>query len=191
MKLAMGASVAVLLAVAACGQQASTTGSLGVRPAATRPPAATSPPSGPLTWQPTVTATPPPPKQPHPKQDEHLTQQVVLPKCPHTTASPHFATPEAMMRYLAAAWNRNDIDAMCHVTNPYARELLARMHGEAVNLRLNHCERQPGEGWYVCYLDHDYPASMHKRPGRVGHAVFDAGPADRPGWYMTIFESCG
>lgn len=92
------------------------------------------------------------------------------------------------MRYLAAAWNRNDRDALCHVTNPNARGLLRDMRKEAVHLRLDHCAPQPTSS-YVCYLDHDYPASMHKRG--VGHAVFDAAPADRPGWYMTVFESCG
>jgi hypothetical protein len=30
---------------------------------------------------------------------------------------------------------------------------------------------------------------MHKRG--VGHATFDAAAATKPGWYMTIFESCG
>jgi hypothetical protein len=93
-----------------------------------------------------------------------------------------------MMRYLAAAWNRNDLDALCHVTNPNARHLLRDMHEEAVHLRLDHCDRQ-SLGSYVCYLDHDYPAKMRKHG--VGHAVFDAAAADRPGWYMTVFESCG
>ncbi len=25
---------------------------------------------------------------------------------------------------------------------------------------------------------------------QTGHAMFLVGPADTPGWYMTVFESC-
>lgn len=92
------------------------------------------------------------------------------------------------MRYLASAWNRNDLDELCHVTNPNARFLLNDMHGEAVNLRLNHCSPQPG-GARICYFDHDYPKRMHKMG--TGHAEFDVAPARRPGWYMTVLEGCG
>jgi hypothetical protein len=92
------------------------------------------------------------------------------------------------MRYLAAAWNRNDVRALCPVTNPNARGLLLEMRSEAVNLRLTTCEHDP-DGTYQCSFRHDYPASMHK--SGVGHALFAAAPADRPGWYMTVFEGCG
>jgi hypothetical protein len=30
---------------------------------------------------------------------------------------------------------------------------------------------------------------MHKHG--IGHAYFDVGPADTPGWYMTVYEGCG
>ncbi|MFL6140133.1 MAG: hypothetical protein ACJ74O_20355 [Frankiaceae bacterium] len=195
MRLAVGASVVVLLAVAACGQASTSQGSGGTpgqdrkvdagarvvaRPAATRAPAPTP--------APIATTTDPASSEP---PEEHLTQPIAMPRCPHSTPSPHFTTAEAMMRYLASAWNRRDLDQLCHVTNPNARSLLAAMHAEAVNLRLNHCEAQV-DLTYVCYLDHDYPASMHGGHARHGgQAVFRAAAAGRPGWYMTVFESCG
>jgi hypothetical protein len=92
------------------------------------------------------------------------------------------------MRYLAAAWNRDDKVALCHVTTAAARGQLNGMHGEAVNLRLNHCSRMPA-GDYECFFDHDYPAKLHKKGH--GEAQFLAGPAKTPGWYMTVFEGCG
>ena len=106
-------------------------------------------------------------------------------------STPHFATPQAAMDYLTAAWNANDVVALDHVTNPAARSELASMHSEAVNLRLNHCNPRPA-GDYICYFDHDYPAGTATTlGGGVGHAVFLAGPAARPGWYMTVFITCG
>ena len=81
-----------------------------------------------------------------------------------------------------------------HVTNPSARDELDNMHGVATNLRLNHCEKQDA-GDYVCTFDHDYPPRASTtmpiaHAGHTGEAVFLVGPADTPGWYMTVFESC-
>ena len=108
---------------------------------------------------------------------------------------PHFKTPEEAMRFLADAWNRNDLVNLKHVTDPSARDQLNAMHGEANNLRLNHCEQQPA-GDYQCYFDHDYPphasTTVALAAGKTtGQAVFLVGPATTPGWYMTVFESCG
>jgi hypothetical protein len=107
---------------------------------------------------------------------------------------PHFATPEDAMRFLADAWNRDDTVNLKHVTDPGARDELETMHGVAVNLRLNHCDKNP-EGDYMCHFDHDYPphasTTMPEHDaGPTGEAVFRVGPADTPGWYMTVFESC-
>ncbi|MDQ1703819.1 MAG: hypothetical protein QOF18_185 [Frankiaceae bacterium] len=120
---------------------------------------------------------------------EHLTQPIALPSCPGTGHSPHFTTPEAAMTYLAAAWNRGDLDALCHVTNPNARFLLNDMHSEANHLRLQRCRAGALDGMLLCVFTHGYPASMHKHG--IGHAYFDVGPADTPGWYMTVYEGCG
>jgi TolB protein len=107
------------------------------------------------------------------------------------TASPHFPSPQAAMTYLAAAWNSGDIRDLDYVTNPAARSQLQAMHDEAVNLRLDHCDQRP-QGDYICYFSHDYPpGTTTTLPRGVGQAVFLAGPALTPGWYMTVFQSCG
>jgi hypothetical protein len=108
---------------------------------------------------------------------------------------PHFATPEEAMRFLADSWNRDDIVSLKHVTDPSARDELDAMHGVAVNLTLKRCDKNPA-GDYTCYFSHDYPphssttAPEKHRPDGKGEAVFLVGPADTPGWYMTVFESC-
>jgi hypothetical protein len=112
---------------------------------------------------------------------------IAPPSCPGRPAV-HFATPEAAMTYLAAAWNRNDLAALCQVTNPNARFLLNDMHREAVNLRLKKCETVD-VGRYSCTFVHDYPAKMHK--SGTGRTWLDVAAADNPGWYMTVFEGCG
>jgi hypothetical protein len=119
--------------------------------------------------------------------DDFVPQPIALPDCPGEP-SPHFATPEAAMTYLASAWNRDDLGQLCQVTNPNARLLLLGMHQEAVNLRLAHCDKV-GIGQYTCLFDHDYPKKMHKKG--VGHTTLDVAAADNPGWYMTVYEGCG
>jgi hypothetical protein len=99
-----------------------------------------------------------------------------------------FATPEGAMRYLAAAYNRHDVTALKHVTNPVARQSLDAMRAMAENLRLVGCERNAERGDYLCEFTHDYPASAHLK-GR-GSAHFTAAPADRVGWYMTVLNDC-
>jgi hypothetical protein len=128
-------------------------------------------------------------RPPHTTPVAHDTDTPSIPfACPKPAPpSPHFTTPQAAMRYLTTAWNRNDYVALCHVTTADARGQLNGMHTEAINLRLNHCTRQPA-GDYQCYFDHDFPASRHKTG--LGHSNFLVGPARTPGWYMTYFESC-
>src|SRR5205823_3676955 len=107
-----------------------------------------------------------------------------------TDPSPHFETPEAAMTYLASAWNSNDVVSLSHVTNPDARQQLDQMHAEATNLRLDHCDANPA-GDYTCHFQHDYPAGYSVPSDALGEAVFLVGPADTPGWYMTVFQGCG
>jgi hypothetical protein len=107
---------------------------------------------------------------------------------------PHFATPEAAMRYLATAWNANDLTSLKHVTQGTARMLLLGMHHEAVNLRLDNCDlRAGGKGDYLCHFTHDYPASVpaSQRQGTHGTAEFIAAPSSSVGWYMFAYEGCG
>jgi hypothetical protein len=94
------------------------------------------------------------------------------------------------MRYLASAWNRNDLTALKHVTDPQARSLLLDMHKEAADLSLDHCTFTKARGDYECFFNHGFPEGYKSR-GPVGHAEFTVGPADRPGWYMTYFIDCG
>jgi hypothetical protein len=101
----------------------------------------------------------------------------------------HFDTPEAAMRYLANAWNHDDLTALKHVTDPSARGQLIGMKTEATNLTLDHCTKNAG-GDYECIFNHDYPKG-YKTTKLHGTAEFTVGPADKPGWYMTYFESCG
>lgn len=102
---------------------------------------------------------------------------------------PSFGTPEAAMRYLADAWNRLDLEALMHVTDPSAREELNAMHREATDLRLHRCLRQEA-GDYLCTFTHGFPPGYQHR-GTVGTAGFRVGPVRRSGWYMTVYEYCG
>ena len=111
-----------------------------------------------------------------------------------SSVRPHFTTPEAAMRYLAAAWNANDMTALKHVTQGTARMLLMGMKTEAVNLRLDHCElRDGGNGDYLCHFVHDYPKSYPAklRQGAHGTSEFIAAPSASVGWYMYAYEGCG
>jgi hypothetical protein len=102
--------------------------------------------------------------------------------------SPHFTTPQASMRYLAAAYNRNDLASLMHVTTPAARHNLLLMRANAPNLRLISCAANTGAGDYTCAFTHEFPVTA-QRSGH-GQAHFTVAPADRPGWYMTVLEDC-
>jgi hypothetical protein len=113
------------------------------------------------------------------------------PTTPTAPAAPgrlYFGTPQAAMRYLAAAYNRNDLVALGHVTTPTARANLVAMRRTAVNLQLVGCAANPGRGDFACSFTHDYPASLHLSGN--GHAHFTAAPADKHGWYMTVLDDC-
>ncbi len=121
---------------------------------------------------------PPPPPPVHP-----IAHPVAHPVPP---PRPHFTTPQAAMRYLTAAYNRNDLVSLRHVTTPAARVDLLAMRSQAVNLQLAGCT--PGAGDYTCTFTHDFPPARHQ--SGQGHATFTAAPADSVGWYMTVLESC-
>ena len=104
---------------------------------------------------------------------------------------PHFDTPEAMMRFMAASWNRGDLGAVNRVTDPAAREQLWNMHREATNLRLTRCTYDAEARDYECEFRHDYPIGYAGDATQAGYAFFRAGPVRRTGWYMTYYEHCG
>jgi hypothetical protein len=110
------------------------------------------------------------------------------PPAPATPPTPHFATPQASMRYLAAAYNRNDLASLMHVTTPAARHNLLLMRANATNLQLVSCTANAARGDYTCAFTHDFPVTSH-RSGH-GQAHFTVAPATRPGWYMTVLEDC-
>jgi hypothetical protein len=91
------------------------------------------------------------------------------------------------MRYLAAAYNRNNLPALRKVTSPTGRASLVEMRQEATNLQLTGCNRRP-RGDYLCSFRHDFPEHRH-RSGH-GQAILLAAPADKPGWYMTVLVDC-
>jgi len=191
--IATAIGLATVLAAAGCGGRASSptasaptvtptiaTPTIGPSsPAAAEAPAATGLPAEPTT-QPTSGPTASTPPEP----------TTTTPAGPQPVPGVHFRTPQAAMRYLAAAWNRNDQPALKKVTNPEARAALTAMRHEATNLQLISCSRR-SIGDYVCEFRHDYPASLqHHGPG-PGHATFLAAPATKPGWYMTVLVGCG
>lgn len=94
---------------------------------------------------------------------------------------PHFDTPEAMMRYLADAWNRGDLGAVNRVTDPSAREQLWNMHREATHLTLRRCTYDDGTKDYQCVFTHEYPIGYTGDTSHLGEAFFRAGPARRTG----------
>jgi hypothetical protein len=158
-------AVVFAAAVAVTGCTARTTVHPSAAPTPTATPTATSDP----------TTKPTPPTTPSPRTDPG----------PHRL---YFATPQASMRYLAVAYNRNDLTALKHVTTPVARSNLLFMRPNADNLRLVGCTANAGRGDYTCAFTHDYPAAMHQTGH--GQAHFTAAPADKVGWYMTVLNDC-
>jgi hypothetical protein len=126
-----------------------------------------------------VTSATPIAKRPH---------RTPTPTTPAVPRSPHFTTPQASMRYLAAAYNGNDLVSLMHVTTPAARHNLLLMRANAPNLQLVSCAANASAGDYTCAFTHDFPVASH-RSGH-GQAHFTVAPADRPGWYMTVLEDC-
>ena len=168
------AALAVMLAAAGCGGRA--TNPTVSAPTAIVPPVATTPAArAPADGPPAPALTLP--------SSTTSTQTA-----PRPASGLHFVTPQAAMRYLAAAYNRNDTPALKKVTNASARAALIAMRQEATNLQLTSCSRRAA-GDYTCEFRHGYPEGLH-RSGR-GHATFLAAPADKPSWYMTVLIDCG
>jgi len=178
--LGVAAGLAVALAVAGCGGGRSSPATAAptsvVAPAPL--PSATTPPTP---APPSASSVPSSAPAPAPSSAESGST------APAPKPGVHFATPEAAMRYLTAAYNRNDLRALKRVTSPPARAALLELRQEATNLQLTGCSPQP-RGDYVCSFRHDFPEHRH----RVGHgqATFLAAPADKPGWYMTVLLDC-
>jgi hypothetical protein len=172
-------AVAAAVAIAGCTTNAALQPSPAVAPAEAAPTAAVHP-----------TANGAPRTLPSPAATPIATSPRQTPTPTSATAArwPHFATPQASMRYLAAAYNHNDLVALKHVTTPQARTALQAMRANAPNLQLVGCSANAGRGDYSCAFTHDFPVASHRRGH--GQAHFTVAPADRPGWYMTVLEDC-
>lgn len=196
MNRSRAAGVTVVVLLAAASGTAAASGGASARPTASpvvlSAPAATATTAFalPVLSAPVVTTTPATVRHHarHVRAGRHVDRPAPLPPCPNLTPSPQFATPQAAMRYLARAWNHDDYDALCHVTDPDARRMLLAMHHEAVHLRLARCEFQ-AVGRYGCTFRHDYPRHLHAHG--IGHAYLEAAAARGPGWYSTGSVACG
>jgi hypothetical protein len=193
----VAAGLALALFAAGCGGRdggpaaSGPTAPAPIAPAATTAPDPTTPPAAPIT-PPTPTSTPTSTSPSTSTGTGSATASQPAPRPPGVW----FATPQAAMRYLAGAYNRNDAAALKKVTTPDARAALQSMRQEATNLHLTRCTRQP-RGDYVCAFSHDYPpgAGPHDHGDdhahRGGSATFLAAPATKQGWYMTVLIACG
>ncbi len=102
---------------------------------------------------------------------------------------PLFDSPEAAMRFMAAAFDRRDATALRAVTTPESRRELFDMWPKQVHLRLSSCQRE-SDGTYTCLFPHDPPPGMKVPPGGVV-ATMTVAPAARPGWYLSGIITCG
>jgi hypothetical protein len=175
----MSAAAAVAITVAGC--------SAAPEPTVLDRPAAAAPAASPPPAAPAVTLLEPVPAVTAPKPAAKAAPVAHPTPAPSASARLYFSTPQAAMRYLAAAYNRNDLVALGHVTTPVARANLVAMRRTATNLQLVGCTPNPA-GDFACSFTHDYPASLHV--SGTGHAHFTAAPADEHCWYMTVLDDC-
>jgi hypothetical protein len=103
------------------------------------------------------------------------------------STGPHFATPQAAMAYLAAAYNSDDTAALHAVTNAQSFTSLQSMRTTDTNLRLTSC-RPTGHGDDECTFRYTY---VGEGQHAARNAMVTAAPALNPGWYMYRFiEGC-
>jgi hypothetical protein len=106
---------------------------------------------------------------------------------PAASTGPHFATPQAAMAYLAAAYNSDDVAALHAVTNAQSFTSLQSMRTTDVNLKLTSC-RPTGHGDDECTFRYTYVGEGQQA---ARNAMVTAAPALNPGWYMYRFiEGC-
>jgi len=106
---------------------------------------------------------------------------------PAASTGPHFATPQAAMAYLAAAYNSDDVAALHTVTNAQSFTSLQSMRTTDVNLKLTSC-RPTGHGDDECTFRYTY---VGEGQHAARNAMVTAAPALNPGWYMYRFiEGC-
>jgi len=118
---------------------------------------------------------------------------------PPTRGVPHFATPEAAMRYLAAAYNSGDETAIRHVTTPDSRTQFEAERQWVQTFRFRECTANGAPAWdYNCVLDitANVPGVSPNIDATTGLVVMDevallVAPAARTGYYVEANEGCG
>jgi hypothetical protein len=122
--------------------------------------------------------------------------------------APHFATPDAAMRYLVDAYNAHDITAEMHVTTPDSRSALETERQWVQTFSFHSCTPNAGAGDYSCRFDMTsmvpglaIPSAsaandtegdgLGNTPAAMNEITVLVAPATRPGWYMFYNMGCG
>jgi hypothetical protein len=198
--IGLGVATIILVGVAAgCGTQVSRSATSTPPPSEAAPTAAASTATSSATSTTTAAVVP---------STTSTTTRCALSRTPGTAntvpvnevcsaaGAPHFDTPRAAMTYLAKAWNTDNVQKLDYVTSPAGRAEMDSMATLMVNLRFNHCTKNP-PGDYTCYFQHNIATSTspttYPNPGGYppGEAVFTVAPAEAPGWYLTEVIHCG
>jgi hypothetical protein len=115
--------------------------------------------------------------------------------------SPHFATPDAAMRYLVAAYNAHDVSSERHVTTPDSRIALESERQWVKTFAFHSCAKNPGGDYTCVFTMLERVKGVQAAPNTYddfGSEVTDmneitvlVAPAARPGWYMYFNFGCG
>lgn len=164
---------------------------LAAAPVPAAPAAATSIPASPA-------ATPASPASAPVSQPAPVTP-VATTMATKTVPVPHFTTPDAAMRYLAAAYNSGNEAAIRHVTTPDSRGQFESERQWVKTFRFRDCTANGAPAWdYTCVLDivANAPGVSPNIDATTGAVVMDevallVAPAARTGYYLEANQGCG
>jgi hypothetical protein len=157
-----------------------------------------STPSVPPVAAPTVTA-PLAASTPPPASASPSARASRVASTPASSSAPHFTTPDAAMRYLAAAYNSGNEVAIRHVTTPDSRTQFESERQWVQTFRFRDCTANGAPTWdYNCVLDitANVPGVPPNIDATTGLVVMDevallVAPAARTGYYLESNEGCG
>ena len=147
-----------------------------------------------------------PPQAPQPPPAPTAVAPTAAPASRSADAPPHFATPDAAMRYLVAAYNSGDEAAVRHVTSPSSREPFEAERQWVKSFAFRSCAANGAPNWdYTCVLDiagrmpgvpdpATDPATGSMDPASLqamNEVTVLVAPAATPGWYLEANEGCG
>ena len=158
----------------------------------TSPTSATAPATAPTSASPAVSASAAP--APTTQADPEVVNAAVSAALP-----PHFATPDAAMRYLVAAYNSGDETAVRHVTTPDSRTQFESERQWVKTFRFRDCTANGAPNWdYSCVFDIValMPGVNPNVDETTGLVVMDevtvlVAPAARTGYYLAANQGCG